>query len=435
MEDWRHRLHPSGWKVLHALRPADERVARRAAGSSTTTRSACRSSNASTRSVRASSPRTRVSAGRSPISRSRPRRRRDIGPAAAAFPASSSSSTTPDTSAIPTVQEGPVRRGRRDPRRRPADQERRGRGDRARAATCTPSSAARGSSCCAGRSRPRTCSASCSSRSGPIASCGAPTRRGTARRSRSSTRSAPSGSRSGCRTSSATRRSRPTVKERILSANAQALYGVSDDDAARRRPRARPGVGLQRVGRAHARHRDRGRSPPNAPGVRTRHVCWTRRVLDAATSSVACRHGRRQSGRTHGRQSETSRALLRRRRPLGSGAGRPDHVAPAPPERGRDRQRGIGRDGATIASIRGTRCATNIGPVEPSTPPRRSSRGRARRRQADVRDARVHDGRSRSCPRRTSTASPFSATLARPSTPTGVEPATVTRSHRRYASP
>ena len=37
--------------------------------------------------------------------------------------------------------------------------------------------------------------------------------------------------------------------------------------------------------------------------------------------------------------------------------------------------------------------------------------------------------------RRTRTASPFSATPGRPSTPIGVDPATVTRSHRRYASP
>ena len=46
--------------------------------------------------------------------------------------------------------------------------------------------------------------------------------------------------RSACRTSSATRRSPPEAKERILGANAQALYGVTDDtvravDAARDR--------------------------------------------------------------------------------------------------------------------------------------------------------------------------------------------------------
>ena len=52
------------------------------------------------------------------------------------------------------------------------------------ARTCTPSSAAPGTSCSAGRSRPRTCWASCCARSGPIASCGAPTRSGTGHPSR-----------------------------------------------------------------------------------------------------------------------------------------------------------------------------------------------------------------------------------------------------------
>ena len=52
------------------------------------------------------------------------------------------------------------------------------------ARTCTRSSAARGTSCCGARSRPRTCWASCCSRSVPIASCGAPTRSGTDHRNR-----------------------------------------------------------------------------------------------------------------------------------------------------------------------------------------------------------------------------------------------------------
>ena len=59
---------------------------RPAAGSSTTTRSASRSSNGSTRSARASSPRTRASAVRSPSKSVAAASPRDIGPAAAAFP-------------------------------------------------------------------------------------------------------------------------------------------------------------------------------------------------------------------------------------------------------------------------------------------------------------------------------------------------------------
>ena len=73
---------------------------------------------------------------------------------------------------------------------------------------------------CATPTRPRTCSASCSSRSGPITSSGAPTRSGTARRRPRSRRSARSRSRPSTRSGSATPRSTPEVKRKILGANA-----------------------------------------------------------------------------------------------------------------------------------------------------------------------------------------------------------------------
>ena len=105
---WRRALRPVGWKVLHALRPADGGVARPAAGSSTTTRSASRSSNGcdalGPRVVAAhkglggpipvGSVARRVAARRRPRRGRVPRHRR-------------SSSTTRATSATPTAQEGP----------------------------------------------------------------------------------------------------------------------------------------------------------------------------------------------------------------------------------------------------------------------------------------------------------------------------------------
>ena len=64
------------------------------------------------------------------------------------------------------------------------------------------------------------------------------------------------------------------LNERILSTNAQALYGVSGDTMLGRRPRARPRVGLQRVGRVDSRNRvrgtDDGRADPERSAGRTR---------------------------------------------------------------------------------------------------------------------------------------------------------------------
>ena len=75
---------------------------------------------------------------------------RDIGPAAAAFPGINFVVYHSGYERDPDAQEGPYDAAHADSRRRPADQEPRGRRHRRRAPTCTPSSAARGSSCCAG---------------------------------------------------------------------------------------------------------------------------------------------------------------------------------------------------------------------------------------------------------------------------------------------
>ena len=150
---WSTGARRCGRRAGSATRCRGRRRRRRrpAAGSSTTTRSASRSSSGCARSARASSRRTRASAARSPTRRSRPRRRATSARPRPRSPTSRSSCTTPATSAIPTAQEGPY-----DPARdRDAGVDRlvRSLADAGigPAATCTPSSAARGSSCCAGR--------------------------------------------------------------------------------------------------------------------------------------------------------------------------------------------------------------------------------------------------------------------------------------------
>ena len=83
------------------------------------------------------------------------------------------------------------------------------------------------------RWKPRTCSASSCARSGPIASCGAPTPSGTGRRSPSSTRSAPSRSPSGCRRRSATRAHGRDQGEDPRRERARRSTASRDDDVAR----------------------------------------------------------------------------------------------------------------------------------------------------------------------------------------------------------
>ena len=138
-------LRPSGWKVLHALRPADEGVAdrrlvpRRRRDRLPVPRAGARARPARRRGAqgpRRPDPRR---------SRSRPRRRATSARPRPRSPTSRSSCTTPATSAIPTAQEGPYDAANATARRRPARQEPRAAPASARAATCTPSSAARGS--------------------------------------------------------------------------------------------------------------------------------------------------------------------------------------------------------------------------------------------------------------------------------------------------
>ena len=219
------QLRPSGWKVLHALRTADRRRHPPADGSSTTTRSGSRSSNASTRSARASSRRTRDSAVRFPSNPwKRPRRATSVRPR----PRSRTS-----LRGVPLrLRARSRRRGRcvrrRRTRRRGVDRlirsvrarRHRTRGQRLRRARqhVVPHVAP------AGRSRPRARQAARRARArAHRVGHRLDVVRVTAAADRRVPRVPDPAAR--CRSSSATRSSPRADKERILSTNAQELYG------------------------------------------------------------------------------------------------------------------------------------------------------------------------------------------------------------------
>ena len=161
---------------------------RPAVGSSTTKRSASRSSNACARSARGSSRRTRASAARFPTRRSRPRRRATSARPRRRSPTSRSSCTTPATSAIRTGRRAPYDPdATHRPRLQGVDRLVRSLAD----AGIGPDGnvyAELGTTWFLMLRRPRggraRARASCSSRSARSASCGAPIVRGTDRRSR-----------------------------------------------------------------------------------------------------------------------------------------------------------------------------------------------------------------------------------------------------------
>ena len=184
MADWRAQL--AARRAGSATRCTARRRRRRrpAAGSSTTTRSASRSSNGS----RALGPRVVAAhkglggpipdaVGRGGVAaRHRPGRGR--------VPRHRVRRVPLGLRARSRRQEGPYDRRARDARRRPAREERRGRGHRPRRQRLRRAGQHVVPDAAPARAKPRTCSASCSARSDPNASCGAPTRRGTGHRSR-----------------------------------------------------------------------------------------------------------------------------------------------------------------------------------------------------------------------------------------------------------
>ena len=124
------------------------------------------------------------------------------------------------------VDRGPVRPGRAGRGHRPAGGQPGATPGSARAATCTPSWARRGARSWPRPTRPRTCWASCWSRSARTTSCGGPTRSGTARPRTRSRRSARSRSARSCRRRYGYPELTDEVKAKILWRNAAALYGV-----------------------------------------------------------------------------------------------------------------------------------------------------------------------------------------------------------------
>ena len=250
MGGWQRQLRPAGWKCYTLYGPPTEGVAdgrmvpRRRRDRVPVPRTRARARAAGGRDAQGTGrPDPAASRGRGVAARHRPGRGR--------VPRHQVRRVPLGLRARSRRRGGRVRRRATTTRCRPLDREPEPTPASARARTSTPSSAARGFSCCAGRSKLRTCSASCCVAVGPDRIVWGTDSTGTAHRSRSSTRSARSGSPSACRSEFGYPALTAADKERILSPNAQELYGVPEATLhAADRERDRSWV-TERVGRAY----------------------------------------------------------------------------------------------------------------------------------------------------------------------------------------